>query len=379
MGDGGEAWLTAFSDLRAYRAPMRRTRFRRARPAAPVIAAVLIVRDEARSIARCLASIKPHVDRILVLDTGSTDGTPELAAECGAEVHHLPWPDDFSAARNHALDLADADWNLVIDADEWIVSGGDTLRRWCRGRPRLGTLCVHSAMDDASAGAAEHRNWLTRLLPRGVRYQGRIHEQPVSPLPRARIDVHVAHDGYVEAQVARKRGRNAPLLVRELADRPDDPYLLYQLGKDAELHGDLGEACARYGAALAATDAQANWRHALVLRHLHCLAKTEQLGEALALAEGEMANWPDSPDFFFVLGNLLHAQAIADPVHASTEWLPLAADAWQRCLAIGERPDLEGSMHGCGSHLAHHNLTAVRTRLALHAAQEELARLTDAA
>ena len=110
------------------------------------IAATLIVRDEARCIARCLESVRPYVDRMVVLDTGSVDGTPELAAACGAEVHHLEWPDDFSAARNHVLDLADADWNLVIDADEWIASGGEQLRRWCRGPARLGMLCIHSAI-----------------------------------------------------------------------------------------------------------------------------------------------------------------------------------------------------------------------------------------
>jgi glycosyltransferase involved in cell wall biosynthesis len=71
----------------------------------PSIAAALIVRDEARCIRRCLESVRPYVDRMLVLDTGSTDGTPEIAAACGAEVHHLQWPDDFRRARNHALTL----------------------------------------------------------------------------------------------------------------------------------------------------------------------------------------------------------------------------------------------------------------------------------
>ena len=339
------------------------------------VAAVLIVRDEARCIARCLESIRPHVDRMLVLDTGSTDATPALAAACGAEVHHLPWPDDFSAARNHALDLADADWNLILDADEWIVSGGEQLRKWCGAPVRLGKLCVHSAMDDGDAPGAERRNWMTRLLPRGVRYEGRVHEQAVSDLPRERIALHVGHDGYLGEQIARKRGRNGPLLLRELEERPGDPYILYQLGKEAELHEDLPGACARYAAALAATEADANWRHALVVRQLHCLGKADRLPDALELAEAEMPNWADSPDFFFVLGNLLLAQAQADPAEAVAQWLPLAEGAWERCLIIGERPELEGSMQGCGSHLARHNLAAIRTQMTLYAARDELARI----
>jgi glycosyltransferase involved in cell wall biosynthesis len=341
----------------------------------PSIAAALIVRDEARCITRCLESVRPYVDRMLVLDTGSTDGTPELAAACGAEVHHLEWPNDFAAARNHALDLADADWNLVIDADEWIVSGGERLRRSCRGPARLGLLCVHSAIEGHAAPGAGRRNWMGRLLPRGVRYAGRVHEQPVSSLSCERIELHIAHDGYLEDQVARKRDRNGPLLARDLLDRPGNPYILYQLGKDTEHRGELAAANAHYAAAYLGVSPTASWRHALVLRRVNCLRKAGQLDRALALAESEMPNWPDSPDFFYMMGNLAFDRAAADPARAGSHWLPLAASALERCLAIGERPDLEGSLHGCGSHLARHNLEVARTQMALHEARQELARL----
>ncbi|RYE03236.1 MAG: glycosyltransferase family 2 protein [Sphingomonadales bacterium] len=338
----------------------------------------MIVRDEARCIGRCLESVRPHVDRMVVLDTGSTDGTPMLAANMGAEVHHMVWPDDFSAARNHALDLADADWNLVLDADEWIVSGGRDLRRWCEGPARMGKLCVQSAVEvEQGIKGASRRNWITRLLPRGVRYEGLIHEQAISALPRERIALHVGHDGYLEDQLARKRGRNGPLLLAELRERPDDPYLLYQLGKDCEMNADLRAASGYYAAALAGTAPNRNWRHGLVIRQMRSLGKIGQLDSALALADAELPHWQQSPDFFFVLGNLLLDQAVADPAQAVQDWLPLAAGAWEHCLAIGERPDLEGSMPGCGSHLAEHNLTAVRTQLALHSARRELVQLSN--
>ena len=77
-----------------------------------------------------------------------------------------------------------------------------------------------------------------------------------------------------------------------------------------------------------------------------------------------MPNWTDSPDFFFVLGNLALDKALANPAHALDQWLPLAESAWERCLEIGERPELEESLQGCGSHLAHHNLEAIRTQMA---------------
>ena len=230
-------------------------------------------------------------------------------SRCGAQVHHLEWPDDFSIARNHALGLADADWSLVIDADEWISAGGAALRPWCDGPQRLGQICVNSAFDlsDASAAGAPQpstRSWQTRLLPRGVRYEGRVHEQVASALPRQRIMAQIGHDGYFDAQLARKRDRNRPLLMLELQDRPDDPYILYQLGTEAEGRDDYAAASDFYAKAFAQTSPDANWLHELFVRYLHCLGEAGRADEALNLAEQHMQRWHELPDFFFVVGNL---------------------------------------------------------------------------
>ena len=329
------------------------------------IAATLIVRNEARCIQRCLESVAPWVDRMIVLDTGSTDNTAAIARSLGAEVHQLDWPESFSLARNHALMLANADWHLVLDADEWIETGGELLRQWCAGPPRLGRVCVHS---DTEATNSTIKNWITRILPRGLFFEGRVHEQVVSSLPRVLTGLHLGHDGYRDAQLANKRDRNHPLLLADLADSPGDPYILYQLGKDAEMRGDVTAACDRYDEALTRTAADSNWRHEMVVHAIQLFAKAKRLDDALAIAEAEIDNWPQSPDFFFVLGDLLLDQAIANPANAIDHWLPLAGGAWERCLAIGERPDLEGSVAGRGSHLAQHNLDVIRSQLALLAA-----------
>lgn len=336
----------------------------------PILAATLIARNEARSIARCLDSIRPWVDRIVLLDTGSTDDTVALAKAGGAEVQHLAWPDDFSAARNRVLDLADADWHVILDADEWIASGGERLRDWCDGPPRLGRACIHNAFNapDGLAGVgapATSRSWITRILPRGARFRGRVHEQVISPLPREKLDLHIGHDGYLDAQMAGKRDRNTPLLLLDLQDHPDDPYIAYQLGKEAEGSDAFADASGWYAKALAATPENAVWLHDLLVRQLHCLGRTGRLDEAMALAERHMQAFIDSPDFFFVLGNLALDSAIADPAQAVDHWLPLAVSAWERCMEIGERPELEGSVAGRGSHLAAHNLETIRSQMAL--------------
>jgi hypothetical protein len=96
-------------------------------------------------------------------------------------------------------------------------------------------------------------------------------------------------------------------------------------------------------------------RHDLVIRYLYALKQAGQLSDAIQLAEAEMPNWEDSPDFFFTLGDVLLSQATANPTEADS-LLPMIESCWLRCLALGEAPELEGAVRGRGSHLAAHNL-----------------------
>lgn len=321
------------------------------------IALVLIARDEARCIERCLASARPWVDEMLVLDTGSTDATAELARAAGARVAAFDWIDDFAAARNAALALTDAPWRVVLDADEWITGAADTLGA-LRAMPAdfVGLISVRSRIDGSGADTVAP-SWLPRVLPAGVGYRGRIHEQPDGALPRRKLPLVVAHDGYMAAQRPRKAGRNERLLRLALAEQPHDAYLHYQLGKDFEVNGAFEQALAPYQEAHARVHPQAAWRHDLVLRLIFTLKKLRCFEPALQLADAEMAHWQQSPDFFFTLGDMLLDWALAEPQRAS-ELLPMIESCWQRSVAIGERPDLPDTVQGRGSWLAANNLAA---------------------
>jgi len=323
------------------------------------LALVMIVRDEARSLARCLESARAWVDEIVVVDTGSSDATPEIARRLGARVATFDWCDDFSAARNAALALAEAPWRLVLDADEWITAGADSLGALRGAGPDfVGQVRVVSAFDDASGGVGHAPSWLPRVLPRGVRYAGRIHEQPQSVLPRRRLDLVVAHDGYLDVHKAKKATRNEKLLTLALAEAPDDAYLHYQLGKDHELRSLFATALPHYERALAGADTAAGWRHDLVLRTMFTFKKLGRFDAGLALAEAEMPRWQGSPDFFFTLGDLLLDFAVATPDRAA-ELLPMIEASWLRALEIGEQPQLNDTVHGRGSFLAAHNLAVL--------------------
>ncbi|MCH8018826.1 glycosyltransferase family 2 protein, partial [candidate division KSB1 bacterium] len=84
----------------------------------PSLSLCMIVKNEEEYLQECLESIEDVVDEIIVVDTGSTDRTVEIARQFDAEVHHIPWNDDFAAARNESIKHASGDWILQLDADE---------------------------------------------------------------------------------------------------------------------------------------------------------------------------------------------------------------------------------------------------------------------
>src|SRR4051794_30917732 len=96
---------------------------------APLLSACLIVKDEEDLLPECLASLAGAVDEIVVYDTGSADRTIEIAEAAGAVVLRGYWDDDFSRARNAALDACTGRWILHVDADERLVGDGPALRR----------------------------------------------------------------------------------------------------------------------------------------------------------------------------------------------------------------------------------------------------------
>jgi len=84
----------------------------------PSLSLCMIVKNEEEYLQECLASVEDVVDEIILVDTGSTDRTVEIAGQFDAEVHHIPWNDDFAAARNESIKHASGDWILQLDADE---------------------------------------------------------------------------------------------------------------------------------------------------------------------------------------------------------------------------------------------------------------------
>lgn len=206
----------------------------------PRLSVCLIVKNEAAFLPQCLESIREVAHQIVVVDTGSSDGTPDLARSFGAEVHGHEWNDDFSAARNAALEWARGDWVLMLDADEeLLLEAVEVLRKeLCRSE----VMAYRLPMIDVGR-EEEGRSYVPRLFRNapGLFYIGRIHEQVFSSIEVRReewglkntfSEALLRHHGYTEAvtQGRDKVNRNLQLLAMDLETFPNEPALLMNLG-----------------------------------------------------------------------------------------------------------------------------------------------------
>ncbi|HEX4522730.1 MAG TPA: glycosyltransferase [Casimicrobiaceae bacterium] len=203
--------------------------------ARPLLSAALIVRDEERFLEACLRSLLGRVDEIVVVDTGSTDRSREIAGDLGARLLQFRWIDDFAAARNAAVDASTGQWVLYIDADERVVEfdRADADRLLAARDHACYTVLFRP--QSGFTRYREHR--IFRNRPE-LRFRGVIHESLIPALDElvAREGVRVGassigleHDGY-DGDIQHKYSRNLPLLEKRLAQDPAHVYSWAHLG-----------------------------------------------------------------------------------------------------------------------------------------------------
>jgi glycosyltransferase involved in cell wall biosynthesis/Flp pilus assembly protein TadD len=269
----------------------------------------MIVKDEEANLPACLESVQDLVDEIIVVDTGSTDGTKEVAARFGARVVDFAWVDSFAEARNETLRHASGDWIFWMDADDRLDEDN---------RVRLHALFAGLAVDNVAfvmqclclpdpatgvATAVDHVR-LFRNLPE-LRWSYRVHEQILPAVRRCRgevrrTDVVIQHTGYQDpAMRARKLERDLHLLQLENAERPDDPFTLFNLGMVYQEMGKLGDAVPLFRRSLERSQPADSIVHKLYALLGQCLRQQGQKAEALAACTEGRRYYPDDVELLF--------------------------------------------------------------------------------
>lgn len=271
-----------------------------------LLSACLIMKDEVANLERCLTSVRPVVDEIVVYDTGSTDGSIELARSLGAVVIEGMWDDDFSRARNEARARCRGTWLLHIDADEKLEDP-PTARRLrdviASDLPAdLVALPLHNMRGTELAPVRDaNPHWVPRIVHRArCRWTGALHEHPMpvtGGLPRTvrGHNVTLVHYGYLDEVVARldKPQRNARIAATKLDEHAEAGRTHFDRGRTAAMNGRVNEAVEEYEQAVATATNPVHRRCAMELAAV-ALLNVGRAEEALPWIE-RRAEVPDNP------------------------------------------------------------------------------------
>jgi len=317
----------------------------------------MIVRDEADTLERCLSSVAPFVEEIVIVDTGSIDQTIAIAESFGARVIRTCWQEDFSLARNAGLEHVTGDWVLWMDADEALeMADGLTMRESLK--KEVGPLCLVELINYYGASPPDplrsHRLAHHRLFRNGLglRFVHPIHEQLnvneviASPEPPPTIQVRIYHYGYLdEIILAKDKSRRNIRMLKKQTTLPNySPWIDYHLASewltatryDEAIEG-INRSIARFlDAGQLPPSLVYKLKYAALLESGHA----DRIWPAVDLA---ILLYPDYVDLHFYKGVSLLLRGDYEAAEAS----------FSHCLAIGEICTIHLSMRGAGSFLAY--------------------------
>ncbi|MFC4767276.1 glycosyltransferase [Effusibacillus consociatus] len=322
------------------------------------ISVVMIARDEEHNIARALNSVKEAVDELIVVDTGSVDKTAEIAKSLGARVTFFPWRDDFSAAKNFAIEQASGDWLLLLDADDEIHPEDCHKIRELLQEPDVDcfyfdTLSFYGEVKGLYIRMPQPR--LIRNRPQ-FRFSGRIHETlNLRGAVTAFREIRVNHYGYLNKEIESKQKirRNRMLLEQELDDHPTALNYFYLATEDLRA-GDHDQALKHFEKSQELYEAAGLKPPSEMLKKK--IIALQELGRFLQVhteIESAREMYPDYTDLIFLKGECLERQGN----------LPQAIETYQGCIEQGETPYVYSSLSGVGTYTAYYRIGYLHSRI----------------
>src|SRR5436190_185176 len=354
---------------------------KKAKPASGLtLSLCMIVKDEEEMLPRCLAAVKPAVDEMIVVDTGSSDRTVEIAESFGARVIHHEWNGSFSDARNVSLEAATGDWIIYLDADEVLVEDDAAGLRALTGRiwREAFSLIETNYTGDIEDGTAMTHNAMRVFRNRPeYRFKGRLHEQMAYALPAylsERIEytqLRIEHYGYlgVVRDSKDKSRRNLELLEQQVAEGMESAFQSFNLGSEYLALGEFETSIGHF---------EKSWRMletdpgrtvypyvpTLANRFVTALRELGRADEADRKADEALELFEGFTDLVFQKAWI--ARSRGDEAGARA--------LFERCLEIGDAPSRYSSVVGCGSYLS---LIALSQLARGAEAEELLARCVD--
>jgi glycosyltransferase involved in cell wall biosynthesis len=339
----------------------------------------MIVRDEEEMLPRSLAAVRDAVDEIVVVDTGSTDRTIEIAKSFGAKVIEREWTGSFAEARNASFDAATGDWVMFLDADEVLVSDDAQRLREVLGRTwrEAFYLVETNFTGELGDGTAVTHNALRVFRNRPeYRFEGRIHEQIAHKLPTGQperieiTDVRVEHYGYlgVVRDAKDKSRRNIELLERQRDEGGEETgFLHFNLGSEYAALGENDNARASLERAWEIMRGRPDlaaygYIPSLVARLVRARRLTGGTDAAIALADEGLRLLPGFTDLVFE-----QAEAAREAGR-----LDAAVALFERALEMGDAPSKYSATAGRGSYLALVSLANLRRHTGDAAGAREL-------
>jgi tetratricopeptide (TPR) repeat protein len=287
----------------------------------PLLSLCMIVKNEAASLSPCLMSVKPYVDELIVVDTGSTDNSIEIAQSLDAQIYPFEWCNNFAAARNYSLTKASGEWILVLDADEELKVKDHSWKTLLEGDPT--TLAYAIPLRDAVSQETAMEPLRLFRHHADLKFEGRYHEHIYfqgtvlssnHPFVKTLPNIEIIHYGYSETAIAQKSPLRIPILEKIRQDEGLDLMLLWTLSGMYECVGNSEDAQGCYAEALDRLSpnlltntmpqdirAVRSWLYSLGVRSL----QAEDLETARIIAQQGAEWFPDFPPLHYLNGLLL--------------------------------------------------------------------------
>jgi len=310
----------------------------------PTVSLCMIVKNEEETLQRTLESVKKYVDEMIVVDTGSTDKTKEIATSMGAKLYEYKWENDFAAARNFAKKQATSDWVLQLDADEYFMNDEASLIKEEIQKTTKSALMIQitNLVAQNNIGNAHSYARLFKNIPE-LAYYYRIHEQVMEndrPVVADHSSLRIIHTGYTDETIKKKnkRVRNMKILEAELKNNPKDSFMLFNMANEYTSLGKHEKALEYLKKAHKYSEGK-GVAFAIVNNIIKVLSSLKQDDDALKVCKEAQQVYPDYTDLFYLEAEILERNGRIQEARKS----------YEACLKLGEANKRYLTIKGIGT------------------------------